>query len=274
VAIFAPHLFKEFTLTKIVYQEEPFSCVWGLRSDGVLLCFTWEAEQQVWGWSRIETAGTVEDIEVIPEQGYDRLYALIRRTIGSTERLFHERLSLPHIDIEEANHIDCSITQLFDPPRNVIPGLWHLEGHTVSVSYDGYIAHDLTVSDGEITLPNGIEATMVSVGLRYSGTLETLPAALTSGGQSNHVNTQQIKDVVVRCIDTRGIQIGASGAPLEQVEPKDGEAVNELMDVEAVDYHVTPAGDWKPTSSIIIKQEEPLPAHIVAIFAGMLGANE
>jgi hypothetical protein len=273
VAIFAPHLFNLYGLVKIVYQEEPFSCVWGLRADGTLLCFTWEAEQEVWGWSVIETQGTIEDIETIPEQGYDRLYVLVRRTINGFERLFHERLSLPHIDgIEEANHLDCSLTQQFDVPRKVIPNLWHLEGETVSAIYDGYVEHDLVVEDGKIELPT--EASLVSVGLRYSGTLETLPAALTQGSQSSHVNTQQITNIVVRCIDTRGIRIGASGAPLEPVEPKNGENVGELMNVAALDYEVTPAGDWKPSSTVIVQQDEPLPAHIVGIFAGMQGAEE
>lgn len=274
VAIFAPHLFKDYNLKKLVYQEEPFSCVWGLRHDGVLLCLTWEAEQEVWGWSKIDTQGTIEDIEVIPEGGYDRLYALIRRTIAGVERLFHERLALPHLNIEEACHLDCALTQAFEPPSNVIPNLWHLEGAAVSVIYDGYIEHGLLVQNGQIELPNGTEAELVTVGLRYSGRLETLPAALTQGGQSAHVNQQQIADVVVRCIDTRGIQIGASGAALEPVEPKDGDIVNDLMDVEAIDYKVNPPGDWKPTSSVIVLQEEPLPAHVVALFVAMQGSDE
>lgn len=274
VSIFAPHLFEEFFLTKIVYQEEPFSCIWGLRYDGVLLCFTWEAEQEVWGWSKIETDGVVEDIEVIPEQGYDRLYALIRRTFKGIEHLFHERLSLPHLEIEEAIHLDCALTQRFDPAVNVVTNLWHLEGQTVSVVYDGFVEHDIEVENGQLILPNATTAELITVGLRYSGRLETLPTGLmTGGGGSNHVNTQQIGDIVVRCIDTRGIQIGASGAPLEAVEPKDGTAVNELMNVEAIDYKVTPPGDWKETSSVIIEQHEPLPAHVVAIFHSLQGSN-
>lgn len=267
VAIFSPHLFKGFGILKMVYQEEPFSCVYVLRSDFTLLAFTWESEQQVWGWSKIETDGTIEDIEVIPESGVDRLYALIRRTINGTSRLFHERMSLPHINITQAVHLDCAITQTYSPARSRLTGAWHLEGATVSMIYDGYVAHGLTVVNGGVDVPNGGTASTITVGLRYSGRVETLPAALTEGLTSSHVNRQQIGDVVVRAIDTRGIEIGTSGAPLEQVEPKDGDAVNDLRDVETVDYRVTPPGDWKDTSTIVIEQNEPLPAHVVAIFA-------
>jgi hypothetical protein len=275
VAIFAPHLFKDLTVSKLAYQAEPFSCIWGLRSDGTLLCFTWEAEQQVWGWSVIETEGTVEDIEVIPEAGFDRLYALIRRSIDGAERLFIERMALPHTQIERAVHLDCSITQSFEEPTGEITGLWHLEGQEVWASWDGYTASDLLVEEGKVTLPEGAEATVVTIGLQYGGEIITLPPALQTRGGSAHVNRQQIKDLVIRTIDTRGIEIGVVGAEyLEQVEPSDGEDVSELMDVSAVDYRVTAPGDWKDTSGVVIQQNVPLPAHVVGIFAGMLAASE
>lgn len=275
VSIFAPHLFKHFGLLKIVYQEEPFSCIYGLRGDGKILAFTWEAEQQVWGWSVLETKGFVLDIETIPENGFDRLYALIQRTMVDTSvRKFHERMALPHEYIEQACHLDCALTQTYNPAQDHISGAWHLEGETVSMIYDGYVAHDLVVTGGKAFIPNGETASIITVGYRYSGRVETLPAALTQGLSSNQVNRQQIGDVVVRTIDTRGIEIGASGAPLEQVEPKDGTEAGELLDVSAIDYKVVPAGDWKDTSTIIIEQNEPLPAHIVAIFAKLLGALE
>lgn len=272
VTIFAPHLFKEFAPIKIVYQEEPYSCIYALRSDFALLAFTWEAEQEVWGWAHIETDGAVEDIEVIPENGYDRLYARIRRTINGVERVFHERMALPHIEIEKACHLDCSITQVYDPPSSKLYGAHHLEGQTVSVIFDGYVVHDLVVTNGVVELPS--EASNITVGLRYSGRLETLPAALTQGAQSNHVNRQQVGDIVVRTVDTRAIEVGTSGTYLEQVEPKDGDEAQSLQEVGSVDYRVDVPGDWRDTSTIVIEQNEPLPAHIVGIFATLLVAKD
>ena len=268
IAIFSPHLFANHQLVKLVYQEEPFSIVWGVRDDGILLAFTWEEDQQVWGWTPVETAGFVLDAEVISEGGFDRLYILVQRTIAGVERVFVERLAMPHgDDITTACHLDCAVTQVLDPPSSVISGLHHLEGETVTATYDGYVEDGLVVENGEVTLPN--EATIVTVGLKYSGKIETLPAALSTQQGSVHVNAQQVSDVIVRTIDTRGIEIGVSGASfLEQVEPKDGDAVAELMDVSAIDYKVTPPGDWKDTSTIIIEQNQPLPAHVVAIFFG------
>lgn len=275
VAIFAPHLFRFDGISKLVYQEEPFSCVYGLRTDGKILAFTWEAEQEVWGWSVLDTDGTFEDIEIIPEGGFDRLYALVRRTINGVERLFHERMALPHLDLAKACHLDCAFTQQYDPPRTQISGAWHLEGETVSMVYDGDVWHDLVVVNGSVTVPEGNTASFITIGLRYAGRLETLPAALTQNLSSNHVNRQQIGDVVVRAIETHGIQIGASGAPLEAVENLDSfTPEDEFGNLDAIDYPVVPPGDWKDTSTIVIEQNEPMPAHIVAIFTRLLVSNQ
>lgn len=267
VTIFSPHLFEGLKIIAWAWQEEPFACIWAVRSDGALLCFTWEAEQQVWGWTLCETNGLFEDIVTISEQGFDRVYATIRRTINGVERLFYERMALPHqSDISTACHLDCSVTQIYDPPQNVIHGLGHLEGETVSAYFDGYASHDHVVEDARIILPNGYEATIATVGLRYTGEVETLPPVLQAQAGSMHTNRQQINEIVVRVIDTKGIKVGAIGTPLEQVEERDGSEVAELPDVDARDYLVPAEGNWADTSGIRIVQDDPFPTHIVGIF--------
>lgn len=266
VSIFSPHLFKSRTIVEWAYIEEPYSAIFALCDDGVLLCFTWEAEQQVWGWTQLEVDGTVLTIATITEGGFDRLYALIERTINGVVRRFHERLALPHVDdITTACHLDCSVTQVYDLPRNVVDGLWHLEGATVSAYYDGYVAGGLVVAGGEITLPNDYEASIITVGLPYSGVIETLPLVLQTREGSAHTNTQNIARVVVRAVDTRGIQVGITGAQLEDVPGREGGEVG-LDDVAQRDYDVTLPGSWEPSTTLTIVQDQPLPAHITGIF--------
>lgn len=266
VSIFSPHLFKARSIVEWAYIEEPYSAIFALRDDGVLLCFTWEAEQQVWGWTQLVVDGTVLAIATITEGGYDRLYALIERTINGVVRRFHERLALPHVDdVATACHLDCSVTQVYDPPRNVIGGLWHLEGATVSAHFDGYVTHGLVVSRGEITLPDGYEATITTVGLPYSGEIETLPLVLQTREGSAHTNVQNIASVVVRAVDTRGIKVGITGAQLEDVDARYGGEIG-LDDVTQRDYKVTLPGSWEPSTTLTIVQNQPLPAHITGVF--------
>lgn len=269
MSIFAPHLFDDAEIKRIAYQGEPYSCIWTLLIDGTLLAFTWQREHEVWGWSKMDIDGTVQDIAVASEGGVDRLYAIIDRTVGEETHRNLERMALPFRgDVADACHLDNSLTLAFEEATAEIGGLWHLEGQTVSAFYDGFVEHDLLVENGTVTVT---EPTMqVSVGLRYSAVLETLPAALTGGDGSAHTNRQQIDEIVVRTTHTRGIEVGISGiAELEQVATDlDGE-LSDLSIPEEADYRITVPGDWKDTSTVIIEQNEPLPCNIVGLFVGM-----
>lgn len=266
VSIFSPHFFAGFDIVDWAYVEDPYSAIFMVRDDGAMLCFTWEAEQQVWGFSLLETDGLFKRVAAISEGGYDRLYALVERTINGVTRKFHERLALPHIDdITTACHLDCAITQVYDPPRNVIDGLAHLEGEEVACYYDGYVETGMRVENGAITLPNDYEASIATVGLPYAGVLETLPPVLETRGGSAHVDTQNIKRIVVRAIDTRGIEVGITGADLEPIPEREGGEVG-LDDVHQRDYEVSPPGSWEPSTTLTIEQNQPLPAHITGIF--------
>ncbi len=266
ITIFSPHFFKGFSIVDWAYVEEPYSAIFAVRQDGSLLCFTWESEQQVWGWTMLETQGRVLQVETITEGGYDRLYALIERTIGGVVRKFHERLALPHVDdIAVAAHLDCAATQVQNPPATNIGGFWHLEGERVSAHYDGYVAHDLLVTNGIITLPNDYEASVVTAGLRYYGEIETLPMVMQTKGGSDHINMQNIARIVIRAVDTRGIVAGITGTELEAVVEREG-GEEGLDDVAQRDYDITPAGSWDPSVTLTIQQNEPLPAHITGLF--------
>lgn len=268
VSVFSPHLFVTFKIVSWAYLEEPYSAIFAVRDDGALLCFTWEAEQQVWGWTKLETDGKFIEVQSISEGGYDRLYALVERVINGVTRRFHERLALPHFDdITTAAHLDCSVTQVYDPPRNVMGGLWHLEGAEVSAYYDGYVAEGLLVTDGKISLPQGYEATIITAGLPYTGEIETLPLVLNQPyqGVSLHVNRRNIEKLVLRTIDSRGLKAGITGAELEDVVQRTGGEAG-LDDVMQRDYEITPPGSWEEAETITIRQDNPLPAHITGLF--------
>ena len=266
VSIFSPHFFTGHTIIDWAYVEEPYSAIFMVRDDGAMLCFTWEAEQQIWGFSLIDTSGKFKAVATISEGGFDRLYALVERTINGVVRKFHERLALPHgSDITTACHLDCAVTQVYDPPRNVVDGLRHLEGAVVSCHYDGYVATGLTVTNGTITLPNSYAASVATVGLPFTGTIETLPLVLNTAKGSLHINRQNVSRIVLRTIDTRGITAGITGATLEAVVEREGGEVG-LDDVAQRDYDIAPPGHWAPSLTLTIEQNQPLPAHITGIF--------
>jgi hypothetical protein len=272
VSIFSPHFFKGRRIVSWAYQSEPYSCIWAALDDGSLLCFTWEEEQEVWGWTKMELGGYVERVAVIHEGGYDRLYALIRRTIGGVVRRFHERLALPHVDeIAVACHLDCAVTQISETPSAIIDQLWHLEGETVSATYDGYAVDGLVVENGRVTLPH--EANIRTAGIPYEGTIKLLPLALNAGGGTLHTERQAIGDVVIRTTETRGLEISTDGDNFDPLPERDGSSPWLLPVGETYDFKAPAPSNWEDGASLTIRHSQPLPAHVTAVFLEIVAAR-
>ena len=267
VTIFSPHFFDGFSIKAWAYQQEPYACIWAVRSDGKLLCFTWEQEQQVWGWTLCETAGLVEDVCVITEGGMDRVYLAIRRTLAGREDVFIERMALPLLvadTLNDACYLDCAVSQQFDVPTTVIGGLWHLEGETVSAFHDGNVTTGHVVANGSITLSRG--ALIVTVGLPYEGEIETLPLPLSGQNGSNHTKRQMMAKAVIRVENTRGLAAGPGGGDIFELKQRQGEPIGTPIQLKTGDFDVPLSSKWNGGATVVVRQTYPLPATISAIF--------
>jgi hypothetical protein len=104
---FSSHLTEGKAIVSAAYQQIPYSIVWFVREDGVLLAMTYVKEQNVVGWTQMEIDGLVESIAVIPEGGEDSLYLSINRN-GTR---FIERLNTRLIDdVREGIFLDAALT--------------------------------------------------------------------------------------------------------------------------------------------------------------------
>ena len=90
ISLTAEHMLRDKDVTVMAYQLEPDSVLWVLRSDGLLLSFTIHELEQVYGWARQQTDGTVESIAAIPsiDGASDSLWLIVNRTVtgGATKR--------------------------------------------------------------------------------------------------------------------------------------------------------------------------------------------
>lgn len=120
-SILAEHLLKP-GIDEIVYQREPYSLVWARRTDGRLICMTYQREQYPdpphGGWHRHSLAGGafVESLSVIPsiDGTRDELWAIIRYTIsGATKRYIcvMEREFQDNDDPEDSFYVDAGVTR-------------------------------------------------------------------------------------------------------------------------------------------------------------------
>lgn len=221
VTIFSPHFFEGFDIVSWCYAQHPLSVIWAARSDGALLAFTWEEENEVWGWTICPLAGNgkVKSLCSIKEGGESRVYAIIERTINGVTKTYRERMaSAKWRGLHYENHLDCSVSRFFDEPSNVINGLWHLEGATVAAFADGVEFDDLVVSNGCVTLPEGATCSIAHVGLPFDAIAETLPLNFQTPLGSSHGRKQQTGIATIKLVRSRGVRVGVKEDKLRPIK--------------------------------------------------------
>ncbi|MGL5735546.1 MAG: hypothetical protein ACRCYS_11830 [Beijerinckiaceae bacterium] len=265
ITIFSPHFFEGFDIAWWAFAQQPRSIIYAGRSDGKILAFTWEAEQQVWGWTLLETDGFVYAGCVISESGEDRLYVGVRREVeGETRRYLERMATVRWSNIDDAICLDSAIRYSFATPQTRLVGLAHLEGRGVKAVVDGNVVTGLTVDGGEVTLPFAGRA--VQVGLPFEALIETLPLALETGEGSNQGRKQQAAQAVLRLVNSRGLEAGPSDDKLFPIKPRSFEAWGEANRLLTGDYLADMAPDPNTEVVLVIRQQEPLPFTLTAAF--------
>jgi hypothetical protein len=265
VTIYSPHFFEGFQIVDWAYAAEPRSIIWAVRSDGKLLAFTWEQEQAVWGWTLCETQGSYKSVCVINEQGEDRAYFLVEREVGGQPKRFVERMA-SHLSPNPANAcwLDCAVSGAFEEPRNTFTGLSHLEGEVVSVQADGAVYSGLTVTNGAVSLPDGITARMVTIGLPYTVRVKTLPYRMMGDSGTNLGRRQQPGDVVLQLRHTSNIKAGIPGK-LYPVKQAIGNAGSPLTPLDGLTAPLSMANRASDEIEVEIEQTLPCPFELLAI---------
>lgn len=113
---FAAHLFKGYTIVDMCWTAVPEPTLWLVRSDGQLISCTYVPAQDVLAYARHDTgSGTdfgFESICAIPEDGIDRLYAVVRRTVSGSSKRYVERFAprkagdADYVLLDDAWHVD------------------------------------------------------------------------------------------------------------------------------------------------------------------------
>ncbi len=265
VTIFSPHFFDGHTIVSWAYAQEPRSVIWAARDDGKLLCFTWEQEQQVWGWTLCETDGLVESVCTISEGDEDRLYLIVRRTIEAVERVYIERMAAARWeDVSQSCFADSAVTQVFEEPETGINGLAHLEGKAVTVLADGFVEEGHVVEGGSITL--SVASTTVTVGLPFTAMIKTLPLAFQAREGWNTGKRQQAAQAVIRLVDSRGVLVGVDEGNLFEIKSRLGEGYNETPDLLNGLFEIATAPVTVEETTAIVQSSYPLPLSVSAVY--------
>lgn len=81
------------TIVEMAYAPDPWTMLFALRSDGVLLTCTYVRDQQMTAWSRWDTAGGFDDVVVVPENNSYAVYVTANRTINGVAVRYVERIA-------------------------------------------------------------------------------------------------------------------------------------------------------------------------------------
>lgn len=141
LTVLARHLFgRGKTIVDMDYAKEPHGILWIVRSDGALIGLTYLREQEVIGWHRHDTQGFFERVCVVPEDGIDVPYFVVRRTINGATVRYLERMAVrDEDDILDSFFVDSGLT--YDG-RNTTATTIKMTG----VSYNGGDSVTLTAS--------------------------------------------------------------------------------------------------------------------------------
>ncbi len=260
VSIFAPHLFEQFRIRRWAYQAEPYSILWVVRDDGAFLAFTWQSEQQVWGWTEIDLGGYVRDVVCIPEGPESRVYIVIERTIDGQQVRYVEQLDRAKwTDYRTAAFVDSAKRFSFDLPQTEITGLQHLEGRVVTVLMDGY-ATTATVLGGAITLPE--PASIVIVGLGFEVVIETLPLP-------DEPKKKITGEIFLEMVESFDVYAGRREDELRLVATRDPAEIGVPILFTGLAEPVRPPQVVDRLATIIVKQSSPYPMTITGLHYGV-----
>lgn len=253
------------------YAQEPDSVVWSARADGRLVGFTWNAEQNVWGWHghTLGGGGLVESVAVIPSPDLARTepWMIVNRTIAGTTRRYVEYQAAAWASDQaqsSAFYVDSGAT--YDgAPTTTISGLDYLEGEEVSVLADG-APHPVCIVDGG-AIELQAAASVVQVGLAMRARVCTMRLEAGSQDGTAQGKTKRVHKVVYRFDNTA---TGSFGATEDQLDDFTFRTASDLMGQPVPpftgDKVVSWPGGYSADAYLWYVNDKPLPATLVAIF--------
>lgn len=263
-------------VTQLAYQQEPNSIVWATRSDGVPVGFTYSREEDVFGWHRHTIGGTnsfVKSMDCIPaaDGGRDELWLSVRRTIDGTTRHYIEVMQDDwdsSLELEDAFYSDSGLVYS-GAANDVISGLDHLEGETVSILADGAVHPTRVVTDGAITLQEEVEKAVIGLAAPCKLATKRIEAGAQIGTAQGRL--KRIAKLWVRFLDTLGGKFSPKeDGPYEPVIFRT--AANPLDSAPPPftgDKEVSWRGGYERDGIMWYTNDQPLPVTIVALMPEM-----
>jgi len=266
----------ESGIVQMEWQQEPDNILWCVREDGQLAALTYQRSEAVVSWHRHILGGSFDGGNAVVESiasisgdlNEDELWVIVKRTVNGATVRYIECFSDFDFDETEATDFKFLDSHLSysGSATTSLSGLDHLEGQTVSILADGSVHANKVVSSGSVSLDR--EVTKACVGLAYDSVLQTMRIEGGAAEGTSQGKTKRISKVVLRLFETVGVKVGPSLSNLEVV-PFRTTSSNLSAPVDTLiegDKEIEFDDDYNSDGYIFIKQDQPLPASILAIY--------
>ena len=263
------------------YQRFPDRRLHLVRSDGTAAVLVFDKLEKVKCWIEVETDGLIEDVVVLPgasgARKEDRVYYVVVRTIGTTQKRFLEKWATEaqSIGAVDSRLADCHVVSTH--PANHISAP-HLEGEEIVVWQDGICVVDETTGRPKTyTVTGGIAVldepfyTFACGGLPYTGQFKSSKRALADQAAFMLSQKKKIDTLALALANThpKGLRYGPSFEDddlddLPQIEEGTGvdpDAIHEALDSEAAAF----PGRWGTDPRLCLVAEAPLPCTVLGV---------
>jgi len=270
-------------INEMSYQQEPDSIIWCVRDDGQLVGLTYQRSENVVAWHRHIFGGVFGSGDAVCESvasisgtlTEDEVWVIVKRTINGATKRYVECFS--DFDFDETDATDFkfldSHLSYSGGSTSTLSGLSHLEGQTVSILADGATHATKVVSSGEITLDRA--CTKACVGLPYDSVLQTMRVEGGAAEGTSQGKTKRISKVVLRLFETVGVKVGPSLTTLETVpfRTTSSQLSSPVDTLLAGDKEIEFRDDYNSDGFIFIKQDQPLPCSVLAIYPTLVTSD-
>lgn len=263
-------------------QRQPWSVVWCVRADGVLLGLSYMRKEQVVAWHRHEIGGDnggngfgkVLSATTIPGQNNDELWMIVERVIDGGTKRYVELLGDPlrkDGDRKQAVNVDSSLSAFEAVAQDTWSGLDHAEGDTLKVMADGAAHPDVTVVGGSVTLEREVN----NVVFGYEIDSHMLPQRPEAGSKLGTASGKQkmIANITLGLKQSLGMQYGKSLDKLFDVEARNVAALMDAPpDFITGSRQLPYDGGWSPDSDVHLVNRSVFPStltyHVLNVLTG------
>lgn len=211
-------------------------------------------------WVQKDIAAEVKSCSVIPAGTYDQLWVGVKRgTKGYIERMVPRLASTAP---EDQIFMDSAITYSGGPAQ-VIGGLTHLEGKTVTILADGNVLPQQVVSGGQITLD--AEYSKVHVGIPYTSDIETLNIEVPLRDGTLQGRQVMVSQIILRLLNSRGGWIGPDFDNLHEINDSVRSYYGTALPLVTADVKENLGGGYTNGARICFRQIDPLPFTLLAL---------